>query len=383
MDSRDVKVGIFVLLSLAVMGMLVFLIGDERRMFNEHQNFRAAFKDVQGLSKGSPVRMGGVDIGSVSALGYGKNHQDDTIYVDMSIVASEATRIRVDSIAEVKGKGLLGDKMIVVSVGDPELGAVHSGGTIKTAESRDLEEIIEDMKDVTAGAGRVIANLETTTKALADEKFHGDIKQTVANLNRIMASANDGEGYVGRLLNDKNEADRIASTIESFRASAIQLEHSLAGIRDIVDRVRTGPGFVHEVVYEESGSRALSEVGGAAEEARLALKGIREGNSLASGVLYGEDGGEVVKNLSVASNDLKQIVQDMKAGKGTLGAFLVDPSVYEDVKVLLGNVGRNRSLRALVRYSIQQDEKSSRVVETGPRKELSGPSEAAATASTP
>ena len=40
-----------------------------------------------------------------------------------------------------------------------------------------------------------------------------------------------------------------------------------------------------------------------------------------------------------------------------LGALLVDPSVYEDMKAVLGNVQRNDVLRALVRYSIRQDEK--------------------------
>jgi phospholipid/cholesterol/gamma-HCH transport system substrate-binding protein len=40
---------------------------------------------------------------------------------------------------------------------------------------------------------------------------------------------------------------------------------------------------------------------------------------------------------------------------------MVDPSVYEDLKVLLGNVQRNEVLRALVRYSIKQDEGQPRV----------------------
>jgi len=50
-------------------------------------------------------------------------------------------------------------------------------------------------------------------------------------------------------------------------------------------------------------------------------------------------------------------VAGVKAGKGTVGALLVDPSVYEDMKLVLGNVQRNDVLRALVRYSIKQDEK--------------------------
>jgi phospholipid/cholesterol/gamma-HCH transport system substrate-binding protein len=58
------------------------------------------------------------------------------------------------------------------------------------------------------------------------------------------------------------------------------------------------------------------------------------------------------------SKDLRHIVADVRAGKGTIGALLVDPSVYEDVKMLLGNVERNKTLRALVRYSIKRDEKA-------------------------
>ena len=46
----------------------------------------------------------------------------------------------------------------------------------------------------------------------------------------------------------------------------------------------------------------------------------------------------------------------MKAGRGTIGGLLVDPSIYEDVKTLVGNVERNQVLRALVRYSIKQND---------------------------
>jgi len=65
-----------------------------------------------------------------------------------------------------------------------------------------------------------------------------------------------------------------------------------------------------------------------------------------------------MQNLNAMSGDVRQIVADMRAGKGTLGALMVDPSVYEDLKVVLGNVERNKALRALVRYSIRRDESS-------------------------
>ncbi len=364
MASRDIKVGLFVALSLVVLGVVVFLIGEERKLFDSHQPIKATFKDVKGLSRGSPVRMGGVDIGSVSELGYAPDPKDDTIFVEMSIVASQARRIRQDSFAEVKDKGLLGDKMIVITVGSTEKAAVPPGGIVQTKESRDLEQIIGDLKSSIAGAERVIANLEKTTDALADEQFTGDMKKTMQHLGSIMESVAQGDGYVPKLLKDKEEAARLSATISELRSAAGELNQLLSGARQVVDRVRTGPGFAHEVLYEESGSQAIAQVGQAADEVRQALKGVREGRSLVHDVLYEQKSAEMVENLNAASSDLSKIVADVRAGKGTLGAFLVDPSVYEDVKVLLGNVGRNRSLKALVRYSIKQDERQNRVLDT-------------------
>ena len=63
-------------------------------------------------------------------------------------------------------------------------------------------------------------------------------------------------------------------------------------------------------------------------------------------------------NLNAMSDDLRAIVGNLKQGKGTLGALLVDPTVYEDIKSAVGNVERNEVLRALVRYSIKQDDQT-------------------------
>lgn len=64
-------------------------------------------------------------------------------------------------------------------------------------------------------------------------------------------------------------------------------------------------------------------------------------------------------NVDAMSDNLQSIVSNIKNGKGTLGALLVDPSVYDDLKALIGNTSRNDVLRALVRYSIKQEDDKS------------------------
>jgi len=372
MASREIKVGLFVLISLIVMGAVIFLLGDERRLFQRHTDMRTSFKDVAGLSRGSPVRMGGVDIGRVVGVGYGPNPQDHTIFVEMLVVAEEALRIRKDSVATVEGKGLLGDKMIVITPGSLTSAPMAEGEVIQSSESQDLEAIIGNLKDTAADAGKVMQNLQKTTSALAEENFTNDVKASMHHLEQLLQSLDKGEGYIGKLIHSPEEAQNLSTTIASFRKSAQELEGLLASTRAVMNQVKTGPGFAHEVIYGQSGSQALSQIGGAAEEVGLALRDIRQGDSLAHNLLYEAESAKMVENLNRASEDLSAITADLRQGKGTLGAFLTDPSVYEDIKVLLGNVGRNRSLRALVRYSIRQEEQAGRVSDPGAQGQGAG-----------
>src|SRR5262249_55235313 len=135
--GRNVKVGLFVLAGLALAGTAIFLIGTERNFFSRKVTFHAKFTDVAGLKSGAPVRMGGIDIGTVDRVGYGKNASDTVIYVDLDIVKEAAGRIKTDSTAQIATKGLLGDKMIEITKGEAAE-AIPADGEIKSVQPPDL-----------------------------------------------------------------------------------------------------------------------------------------------------------------------------------------------------------------------------------------------------
>jgi phospholipid/cholesterol/gamma-HCH transport system substrate-binding protein len=358
-SSKDVKVGAFVLAGLTAMGTVIFLIGDERQIFKSKVPYSTQFEDVQGLRRGSPVRMGGVDVGTVVAVEYGTEATDKNIHVRMTISDTDARRIRKDSIATIEGKGLLGDKMIVVSVGSMNQPALNEGSTIPSETAEDLSKLMTRFSNISGQVEKVVTNLERATNNLSDDKFQGDIRASMASLAHILETVDKGEGYVGKLLKDPEEAQRLSGLMQNLQQTSSELSRATASVNQILTRVNTGPGFVHEVVYGEDGAKTLAKVAVVADELGTTLKGVREGNGLARSVIYGDDSSQaIMSNLNQASTDFRQVVADMKAGKGTLGALLVDPSVYEDLKLMLGNVERNRALRALVRYSIKRDEKS-------------------------
>jgi len=355
--SRELKVGAFTLAGLFVVGAVVFLIGEERSLFESKLEYRAKFEDVQGLRRGSPVRMGGVDIGNVMEVAYGEVATDKQIHIKMAIVKDEARRIRQDSVATIEGKGLLGDKMIVITVGSQGKAQIPVGGEVPSQDGDDIGQLMSKLGTISTQVEKVVINLEKTTSTLADEKLQGDLKHGVASLSGILRSVDAGEGYVGKLVKSPEESQRLSNVMQNLENATAQLNRTTSSINAILARVEQGPGLAHEVLYGEESSKAVTQFGGAADELRLTLKGIREGNGIAHSVIYGDEGSQrMMGNLDQMSGDLKQIVADVKAGKGTLGALLVDPSVYEDLKMVLGNVERNKALRALVRYSIRRDE---------------------------
>ena len=354
---REVKVGAFVLAGLLCIGVVIFLIGDDKQMFSDRVHYKTAFGDVQGLKRGSSVRMGGINVGTVEELGYGTNPKDTAIYVEISIVEREAPRIRTDTVASIAGKGLLGDKLLDLSVGSPKNPPLKAGGVIQAEEPQDFTQMLDSLNRVSTKVEKVVSHLEVATEGLANDNFQKDVQQAVGSLNHILKTVDEGDGYAKRLLSDPEEAERLSRVVHNLDQATLELTRAAQGVSQLIERVNTGPGFAHDLIYEDNAGKALAQFGGAADEVGATLRGIREGNGMAKSVLYGGDGSEqVMANLNAASTDLRGIVADLRAGKGTLGALLVDPSVYEDVKLLLGNVDRNKTLRALVRYSIKRDE---------------------------
>ncbi len=352
--TSDVKVGLFVFLGLVMTGLVIFLIGDERRLFSSAVTFHTKFADVQGLKEGAPIRMGGIDIGHVDGVGYGKDPLDTTIYVSLSIVRSEAGRIKQDSLVRITTKGLLGDKMIEITKGQVR-DAIPPGGEI-TAEAPD--DMMNKVVGMAGKAETTMVNIEKLSGELAKEELHRDLRESVASANALLKGVNDGEGYAKRLLVDKAEAERISHLVAGLDRTSSEINVTLRALNGILARVEKGPGFAHEVIYGDGPSKEISQFGAAAQEVATTLKTVRESDSFLHDAMYGGKGGgaEALSNVTAMTGDLRAIIADVRKGKGTVGALLVDPSVYEDLKSVLGNVQRNDVLRSLVRYSIKEDE---------------------------
>jgi phospholipid/cholesterol/gamma-HCH transport system substrate-binding protein len=350
--ARELRVGFFVIAGLGLMMVAIFIIGSARRLWEPRETFRTSFRDVAGLKPGAPVRMGGLDIGEVKAVGHDGDANDARIFVRMSVVKAEAGRIRTDTVARVAGKGLLGDKMVELTVGSPELAEVPEGSLLPSEEPTD---VFAAANKVASAAVQAIERIEPLAQQLGDPKFRDDISGSAADIHAMLDAVVRGDGPVHHLLFDRAEAEQINQALANLSQTSARLNQTLADVQDVTNQIKQGPGIAHAVVYDGEISKNAA---GAIDELHQDLRAIREGNGMAHALLYGDDSSQhVMTNLNAMSDDLRAIVANMRAGKGTLGALLVDPTVYEDVRRVVGNVERNDVLRALVRYSIKADER--------------------------
>jgi len=354
--NRSVRVGLFVIAALLLASAAVFLIGDNRRVWDRKITFRGRFNDVVGLRNGSAVRMGGIDVGSVTEIAHAESAADPKIYVTIAVARNEARRVRPDTVMRVVNKGLLGDKMISLDGGDPRKDVAADGTFIASEEDpSDMGKAIEKMTSVAKKADETMDAVKRTSESLADPQMAEDVKGSVKSLRAILDGvANNKDGAAHKAIFDPEEARRIDRILANLDATTANLAAVSNDARDVTARARSGPGLVHTLVYDDQLGASTT---GTMVELNKSLVALRTSNGLGHAIVYGDDSTQhVLGNVSAMSDDLREIVANMKAGRGTLGALLVDPSVYEDIKVLVGNVERNQVLRALVRYSIKQNE---------------------------
>lgn len=349
--SLEFRVGVFVSLALIVGSVLVFSLGNRSALFSAKRHYVAVFSNVDGLRPGSPIRMSGLDVGTVGDVHF---RDDGRCEVILEIAEDQARFITATSTAAIGSKGLLGDKLVDVTpgTGDP----LPDGATVQTHEGGGLFGALASAGQAVDDARPAIQNVRLLTETLADEQFRRDLRDISHNIAELTRMAREEDGTIRRLLTDPELANRLTSTLGSVQLASAELARTSRNVRLITDEIATGDGTVHQLIYGQDGARLVSSLADTAGEAATILRDVRTGDGNVHELLYGDEAGDLISNFTAISADLRAIVADIRAGRGTIGGLLVDPSIYEDVRRIVGNVERNDILRALVRYSIREDE---------------------------
>lgn len=193
-NKFKVRLGIFIIVGLALFTLAIFIIGKQKNLFNPVFKVTATFSNVSGLKIGNNIRFSGINVGTVDNITI---INDSTVQVDMFIQQHIKQFIKSDSKVSIGSEGLIGDRLIVVSQGSINAPIVKKNQHLKSVEPMETDAIIASVK-------RAVENTELITQQFAV----------------VMLKVNSGKGTMGRLIHDNDIAQDIKSTIGNFQNSS-------------------------------------------------------------------------------------------------------------------------------------------------------------------
>jgi phospholipid/cholesterol/gamma-HCH transport system substrate-binding protein len=344
----EIKVGLFVILSILMFGFVVLLLGSEENLFEENYVLHASFADISGLREGASIRLAGLDVGVVTRIEFPPDIAEKQVYVHMRVAVRFEERIRKDTIARISTQGVLGDKYISLSLGSPDQPIHRYDAWLQSEDPRDLLDGVEEIKINILGITRSLDDMLKGDKGDSSMKSLAEIIDSIRN---ILKEVEEGRGIVHTLVYDRSVSDKLKSALVSVDAVA-------SDVAVLTSEIRTGDGTLHALIYEDHLAGVIASLDLALTDIDAVIVEIKEGDGTLHDLIYTDEGRNLIANLTDASADIRQMTSDIRAGHGTLGALLQDPTIYEDVKTLLGGAKRNKILRSYVRETIRKNERS-------------------------
>jgi phospholipid/cholesterol/gamma-HCH transport system substrate-binding protein len=380
--ARKLRVGLFVLVAmLAFLGM-IYALGARARLFEPRYTIYAQFLEVGGLTEGATVRLAGVQIGRVSDV-HLPDQPGGKVRVELNIARRYANRVRRDSIARIETQGLLGDKIVEITVGTAGAPPLQAGETITSREPADFAAIISSGAETVRNVGAAAETLRQTAEGFNQTKILEDLAAASATVRkateqfaRIGTEIEKGRGWAHALIYEEPVTLR-------------RLNQLLVTTQSVLDRVERGEGVVGVLTSERSTEAARKLVqameriaqmterpGGedgllpallfdpkyrsVLEDLRVVTRNLREVSdrivggrgTLGSLVKDTPEDGDLrlaIQDLQATTANLRTITTKINEGEGTLGALVVDPTVYDRLVTILDGVQRSFLLRSLIR----------------------------------
>jgi phospholipid/cholesterol/gamma-HCH transport system substrate-binding protein len=201
-----IRLGIFVIVGLALFMLTVFIIGKQKNLFDPVFSLFAKFNNVSGLQVGNNIRFAGINVGSVNKITI---VNDSTVSVEMLVRKNVKQFIKTDCMVTIGSEGIIGDKLLVITQGSTEGTPAKEGQYLESTEPVETDAILASIQ-LTA------ENIEIITEELAG----------------IMIKINSGTGTLGRLLQDSTIAENINMTILNLRKSSKGLNENMNAAKD-------------------------------------------------------------------------------------------------------------------------------------------------------
>jgi len=244
--SRAARLGAFIVVTLAILVVGVFIIGSKQYLFSSTYQLKAKFDNVAGLDAGGDVRVGGVHSGTVRNIVLPRK-PGEKVTVVMDLGRSTHEIIKQDSVASIETEGLLGNQYMAISFGSSGTADVQDGDIIASKTPLEMSDLLRKTSDILNSSQRAIQNATRAT----------------ANLDSISAKIDRGQGTAGALVNDKQLYNNLEQTTSAMRDTVAQAQAGVADFQENMEALKHNfllRGYFKTRGYEDSTELAKNEI---------------------------------------------------------------------------------------------------------------------------
>jgi phospholipid/cholesterol/gamma-HCH transport system substrate-binding protein len=273
--TQETRLGMFVLLGIGALVISILLLGNFQlqRTYKLH----ILFSDIAGLPNKAKVKIAGVEVGAVKDITLDGNQAKVTVWIRQGVAIHRDTR------ASVVATGIIGSKYLELTIGTPAEALLRDGDTVVGLDPVSIEKIISNvMKQVDSLAeslqgngrrsvgenlsvtmenlrlistslreslvdhedrvGRIVKNIDQFTADVADITADNkadiraairDVRSISERLNTMIAKVEQGQGTIGKLINDPEMGDNLKTAVQETKETVHQANKALRRLSQI------------------------------------------------------------------------------------------------------------------------------------------------------
>jgi phospholipid/cholesterol/gamma-HCH transport system substrate-binding protein len=273
----QLKVGMVILASLAVMAVAIYKLGKAANLFAKRYELLAYLPNANGLRAGGTVFVAGQLAGTIKSIEFLPVDNDTTRNLRLRMHVDEGLReyVRGDSKVKVRTLGLLGDKVLDISIGSPKYAVLQPGDTISVAPSLDYEAVlaqaagaVTDMVDLTRDlkkiTGGIAAGEGTVGQLMTNRRLYDEFVGTMNRANTMLARFQNPNGTLSKLLDDPALYNRFLSVVESADSLVVSMNDKNGTIGKLLRNDTLYTHFVNMAATGDSLMKMLTNGNGIA-----------------------------------------------------------------------------------------------------------------------
>ncbi len=266
--STETKVGLYILLISGILFWMTFKLGGcfgigAKRGYP----VRATLDTAQGLNLETPVFIAGIQIGKVEDIALEEGRASVILKIFTGYELEEDVEL------SVRMMGFLGAKYINIKPGTPGVPIIKPGGEITRVKiPPDIEEVIDELGLIAGDIREVSRSLRAV---IGGEEGEASLREIIDNLREASVSLKHDFPIISRNVRKVTEAlenlisenrEGLEESLAQFQRAATSLQESLDNVASITRKIDEGEGTIGRLINEEETIERLNET----------IKGVNE-----------------------------------------------------------------------------------------------------------